>query len=177
MDDSIRVAGQTGLTSLYHYQAFQPDLHTDRLADILRNHRVYCSNPGDFNDPWDCKPYFDPVLLDDPLRRSATAEFLIATHIPFPNDEVINRQLRTNPTFLKQGIHEFSERQVKFIATRWGIYCLSPDPCLTLMWSHYSSNHCGICLEFAVNNSKFGGAQKVHYQKEYPALLLHEPES
>ena len=45
------------------------------------------------------------------------------------------------------------------------------------MWSHYSCNHTGICLEFSVNNSKFVAAQKVHYQKEYPALLLHEPES
>lgn len=177
MDDSIRFAGQTGLTSLYHYQDFQPDLHSDRLVDILQNHRIYCSNPADFNDPWDCKPYFDPTLLDDPANHSATAESLIATHIPGPNDEMIIQQLRTSSAFLKKAIHEFSERQAEFITTRWGVYCLSPDPCLTLMWSHYSCNHTGICLEFSVNNSKFVAAQKVHYQKEYPALLLHEPES
>ena len=177
MDDSIQFAGQAGLTSLHHYQDFQPHLHTDRVADILQNHRIYCSNPADFNDPWDCKPYFDPALLDDPVNHSATAESLIATHIPGPNDDVIIRQLRTNPAFLKKAMHEFSERQAKFITTRWGVYCLSPDPCLTLMWSHYSRNHRGICLEFAVNSSKFVAAQKVHYQKQYPALLLHEPES
>jgi hypothetical protein len=177
MDDSIRFAGQAGLTSLHHYQDFQPHLHTNRVTDILQNHRIYCSNPADFNDPWDCKPYFDPALLDDPVNHSATAESLIATHIPGPNDDVIIRQLRTNPAFLKKAMHEFSERQAKFITTRWGVYCLSPDPCLTLMWSHYSRNHRGICLEFAVNSSKFVAAQKVHYQKQYPALLLHEPES
>jgi len=177
MDDPIRFAGQAGLTSLYHYQDFQPDLHTDRVTDILQNHRIYCSNPADFNDPWDCKPYFDPTLLDDPVNRSATAESLIATHIPGPNDEMIIQQLRTNPTFLKEMIHRFSEHNAEFITTRWGVYCLSPDPCLTLMWSHYSCNHRGICLEFAVNSSKFACAQKVHYQKEYPALLPHEEES
>ena len=144
MEDPIRVAGQTGLASLFHYQDFQPDLHTDRVADILRNHRIYCSNPADFNDPWDCKPYFDPALLDDPANRSATAESLIATHIPSRNDETINRRLRTDPSFLKKAIHEFSERQAEFITTRWGVYCLSPDPSLTLMWSHYSRNHSGI---------------------------------
>ena len=177
MNNSTRVAGQTGPASLYHYQDFQPNLHTDRVADILQNHRMYCSNPADFNDPWDCKPYFDPALLDDPVNHAATAESLIATHIPGRNDEMINQQLRTNSAFLKKAIHDFSERQSKFITTRWGVYCLSSDPSLTLMWSHYSGNHSGLCLEFAVNNSKFGNAQEVHYQKEYPALLIHEPES
>jgi hypothetical protein len=45
------------------------------------------------------------------------------------------------------------------------------------MWSHYSRDHRGICLEFALDKSKFRGAKKVLYQKEYPPLLLHEPES
>ena len=45
------------------------------------------------------------------------------------------------------------------------------------MWSHYSRNHRGICLEFGVPNSKFVGAQPVRYQKEYLPLLLHEPAS
>ncbi len=83
MDDSIRFAGPAGLTSLYHYEDFQ----LDRLADILRNHRIYCSNPADFNDPWDCKPYFNPALHDDPVNHSAAAAALIATG---PNDAVID---------------------------------------------------------------------------------------
>ena len=45
------------------------------------------------------------------------------------------------------------------------------------MWSHYSRNHKGICLEFALDDTKFRGALEVQYQKEYPALLLSEQES
>ena len=45
------------------------------------------------------------------------------------------------------------------------------------MWSHYSRDHKGICLEFTLENSKVRAAQKVRYQKEYPPLLLHESES
>ena len=168
MDVSVRFANQTQFSNLYHYQAFDPDLYLARLTDILLNHRIYCSNPEDFNDPWDCKPYFDPQLLEDP-NRSATAEALIATHTPCANEERINQQLRTNPVFLKKNIHEFSERFMENVSKRWGVYCLSPGPGLTLMWSHYSRNHSGICLEFAVADTKFGGAQKVHYQREYPA--------
>jgi hypothetical protein len=83
--------------------------------------------------------------------------------------------LRTNLAVLKKVMQRFFEDQVEFIPKRWGVYCLSPDPCITLMWSHYSRNHRGICLEFGVDNSKFVGAQRVRYQKEYPALLLHDP--
>jgi hypothetical protein len=74
-------------------------------------------------------------------------------------------------------IQEFSHGQTKFVSRRWGVYCLSPDPCITLMWSHYSRNHRGICLEFGLDKSKFQIAQRVRYQADYPPLLLHDPES
>jgi Protein of unknown function (DUF2971) len=173
MDDSIRSAAEAGIGSLYHYQDLQPGLHADRLADVLRNHRIYCSNPADFNDPWDCKPYFDPALLDDPANRAATAESFIATQQPGPNADRYENLLRTDLSFLKWAIHKFSEEQANFITTKWALYCLSPDPCLTLMWSHYSRNHKGICLEFGTE-SAFQGAVEVQYQKEYPPLLLHD---
>ena len=155
--------------SLYHYEAF----HADRLADILRNHRIYCSNPANFNDPWDCKPYLNPALLDDPDNHAATANQFIATG---PKDEQFDHWLRTDPAFLKDFLRGFSERFEEFILKRWGVYCLSQDPHIALMWSHYSGHHRGICLEFAVNNSKFARAQKVDYKQEYPALLLHKEE-
>jgi Protein of unknown function (DUF2971) len=176
-DDSIRISTQAGFKSLYHYQDFQPALHADRLIDIFRYHRIYCSNPADFNDPWDCKPYFDPDLLDDPAHRAATAEAFIANRRGGPQGDRADQLLRTNPVVLKKLLQQFSEEQVHFITTRWGVYCLTPDPCFTLMWSHYSRNHRGICLEFGTEHSKFSGAWKVRYQKEYPALLLYDPAS
>jgi hypothetical protein len=176
-NDSIRISAQADFKSLYHYQDFQPALHTDRLIDILRNHRIYCSNPVDFNDPWDCKPYFDPDLLDDPAHRAATAEAFIANQRGGPQGSKEDQLLRTDIVLLKQLLQNFSEEQVQFITTRWGVYCLSPDPCSTLMWSHYSRNHRGICLEYGTVNSKFSGARKVQYQKEYPAILLYDPAS
>jgi hypothetical protein len=178
MDVSPKAAGPLGLPSLYHYQDFSlksNDYHVDRLTDILKNQRVWCSNPGDFNDPWDCKPYFDPALLDDPQIRMATAEALISTRTGGPELNHIDDRLRTNPGFLKDAMHEFSKNFFKFIPSRWGVYCMSPDPCLTLMWSHYARDHKGICLEFAVPNTKFHGAFQIHYQREYPTLLLHDP--
>lgn len=180
MATSLQVAGQLGLSSLYHYQDFNlagNDDHVGRLTDILKNHRIWCSNPTNFNDPWDCKPYFDPALLDEPELRAATAEALISTRTGGAELNHVDEKLRNNPAFLKAAIHQFSSELLDFIASRWGVYCLSPDPCLTLMWSHYARDHKGICLEFAVQGTKFHIALKVRYQKEYPTLLLHDPES
>jgi len=176
----MQVAGQLGLTSLYHYQDFNlrsADDHVGRLTDILKNNRIWCSNPASFNDPWDCKPYFDPSLLDDPQARAATAEALISTRTGGAELNHIDERLRMSPDFLKGAIQEFSTHLLGFIASRWGVYCLSPDPCLTLMWSHYARDHKGVCLEFAVHNTKFSLAVKVQYQKEYPTLLLHDPDA
>lgn len=176
----MQAAGPLGLQSLYHYQDF--DLsgsvdHIDRLADVLTKHRVYCSNPATFNDPWDCKPYFDPALLDDPSVREATVEKLISTRTGGPELDPLDERLRADPEFLKEAIHKFSVRLSDFIPTQWGVYCLSPVPTLTLMWSHYARNHRGICLEFAVPNTKFQLAFQVHYQNRYPKLLLHDSDS
>jgi hypothetical protein len=45
------------------------------------------------------------------------------------------------------------------------------------MWSHYSRNHKGICLEFTAHDNKFALATKILYQKDYPPFLLHDPNS
>jgi hypothetical protein len=63
------LAGQIGLSRLYHCQDFNlriSDDHVGCLTDILQNHRTWCSNPATFNDPWDCKP---SVLGKDPKTR------------------------------------------------------------------------------------------------------------
>jgi hypothetical protein len=180
MDSSQRSAGQLSIPTLYHYQDFDPnssDEHLGRLVDILTNHRIWCSNPANFNDPWDGKPYFDPTLLDEPAARVATAEALISTRTGGPELNHIDDRLRADPKFLKAALHQFSTEIAPFISSRWGVYCLSPDPCLTLMWSHYARNHRGVALEFAVPNTKFQGALQVNYQKEYPRLLLHDPDA
>ena len=50
----MQTAAQSGVQRLYHYQ----DANLDYLRDTLTNRRVHLSNPKNFNDLWDCKPYF-----------------------------------------------------------------------------------------------------------------------
>jgi len=177
---SVQFARQLNFTHLYHYQDFDlnsSDDHAGRLLDILQNHRIYCSSPANFNDPWDCKPFFDPALLDDPDARRASAEALISTRTGGPELDHIDDRLRRDPDFLRFLFPKFSANLSEFITTRWGVYCLTPEPGSTLMWSHYARNHKGICIEFSARANKFAMATQILYQKEYPQFLLHDPNS
>ncbi len=111
MDLSPYSAGQLGLNSLYHYQDFalkSSDDHEGRLRDLLTSHCGWCSSPATFNDPWDCRPYFDPAFLNDPDTRAATAEALISTRAGGPELNHIDNRLRSDPEFLKATMHQFS---------------------------------------------------------------------
>lgn len=165
MGNSPRSAGQLGINSLYHYQDFNlqtSDDHIGRIGDILKNHRIWCSNPANFNDPWDGKPYFHPAHIDDPLARAATAEAITRTG-GLEVDRMIAEVLGTDAEVFRAAMHDISAELPSFISSNFGVYCLSPDPCLPLMWSHYARSHQGICLEFAVpdTNSSMRGKSSI----------------
>ena len=165
----IQIAGRTGIPYLYHYQGFNPD----HLVDTLQNHRVFCSNPATFNDPWDCKPCFDLAVIDNPETRRKIAEQLIANHAEGPKGDEADDRLRGRPDLLKALMLRFTDLFAhQFIPERLGVYCLAKSPDTTLMWSHYAKNHTGICLEFNVQGSNFAHAWAVHYQQEYPVFHL-----
>jgi hypothetical protein len=56
-----RTAAQQKISRLYHYQPFD----ATRLARIFTEGTIYCSNPRDFNDPWDCKPGMELTVLPE----------------------------------------------------------------------------------------------------------------
>jgi hypothetical protein len=59
---SLRSAAMLGLEHLYHYQSF----NLDHLREVIVDGVIHFSKPSDFNDPWDCRPWFDFECLSDP---------------------------------------------------------------------------------------------------------------
>lgn len=49
---------------LYKYRGF-----SDRLLDMLVADELYYSNPGDFNDPMDCRPTLEANLPNNQLEQ------------------------------------------------------------------------------------------------------------
>jgi hypothetical protein len=97
----------------------------------------------------------------------------IAKARPEPRMEAeLEHRIRTNPSFRNEFIEGFSTSNHSMIGQR-RIYCLTPDPCSTLMWSHYGDNHRGICLGFNLDNDVFRNAWEVSYAAVYPRWIPH----
>jgi hypothetical protein len=168
-----RDAGMNRIRFLYHYQRFD----AARLERVLATNSIYLSDTKGFNDPWDCRPCYDLTRLDDPAfyqRQVAYFERIDRKHnTHLSEDEHRGRadRLRKDRKFLEHCIYQMSGIE-SAIQKRYRVYCLTTKPANMLMWSHYSENHTGICLEFRCANDVLSGALQVVYCKTYPPLDL-----
>jgi hypothetical protein len=165
---------QAGIARLYHYEKFRPDW----LPTTLREQKLRCSDPAKLNDPWDCKPWFDcrPMAEDPKKLETMLDSFRKTTGIELvnhPGRPGFDDWLRNSPEKLKDVLANLS-RSFQLEISKRRIYCLTPDPRSTLMWSHYAENHRGICLEFHFGKLLFLNAWKVIYRSAYPVWVPQE---
>ena len=174
------VAGQLGLTSLYHFQDFDlssTDDHLGRLTDILKNQRSGGRTRHGSTIRGLVKPHFDPALLDAPKARLRQRRNSIPTRRGGPELNHIDEKFRLDAVYLRAPVYRFSAELVDS-SVRLGVCIASRSiPASRFIWPHYARNHNGICLEFAVQNTKFHIAKQVRYREEYPKLLLHDAEA
>lgn len=161
-------AASNGIRRLYHYESLNPDYLTDSLV----NRRVHFSSPQHFNDPWDCRPWFDPTEVSDPFLRLKWVEFLERHMTPALEAVLLShgRKWRNDVNFLTKTIEKMTATIWQLNAERWRIYCLTPHPDSTLMWSHYGDRHRGICLEFDASVPIVGNALQVIYREFLPPI-------
>jgi Protein of unknown function (DUF2971) len=169
-----RNAIAAGITRLYHYDKFVPEY----LEDLLTNQRVHFANLANLNDPWDCRPWFDPTVLEEAqvLEQFAEWIFSFAPTSPVSEEQRLATEIRmrVDPAYRRGILERFSSDFLRMIPNRWRIYCLTPIPDSTLMWSHYADNHRGIVLEYSTDNAVFGIAQEVQYLSSYPRWSPHD---
>jgi len=164
-------AAQLGIPKLFHYQPFEEEKDRMRLQDVLVNRRVYCSDPEEFNDPWDCKPFFNPEFLGmSPIVESTIREWHDRNL-----DNRLGQLLQTDAEFRNTVYSSISSNITKAVfRNRFRLYCLSPKSNQQLMWSDYAKCHRGICLQFSVKDSVFGYSMKVDYQQRYPTFNIDD---
>lgn len=166
----MQTASTAGLTSLYHYQKF----NLGRLLPLFEQRRLYLSRPSGFNDPWDCRPFYDLGALDNRSYRKKVIDFYVNSHrkaYGWSNHRYrqIAAELRGNRPKLKGLVQKMSSIDVD-IDRRYRIYCLALRPNIPLMWSHYAEGHSGICLEFSTQSPIMGDALQVTYRETYPSF-------
>lgn len=168
-----KTAAALGIKSLYHYQSFEKH---ERLARILADRMLYFSKPRDFNDPWDCRPFYSKSLLDDPAGYDRAVQWFVhcdRTYNPtLSEEEHIKREkaVRDNRKFLEGLIEQMTLEMERAIQERYRVYCLSTHPDSVLMWAHYSASCRGVCLEFSAENELFGSALEVACLDSYPTF-------
>jgi hypothetical protein len=161
-------AKQLAFQKYYKYQPFCEQ----RLLTVLRDKKLYFSDPITFNDPWDCKPWFDyRPMLEDPVKRQELVSFLrtLVSHemLVHPFRSLYDQGILTDDERLRQEVEIYSRGLAEQIR-KMRVYCLSTEPLSTLMWSHYSQNHHGLCLEFDKNNPLIEKARPIRYRDTYP---------
>jgi hypothetical protein len=172
MENGYRTGRDVVSGRLYHYEKFC----SKWLEDTLRNKQIHCADPAKLNDPWDCQVWFDSMtMLRDPLEREKMLAWqrkaLPPETLSHPLRPVYEDRIRNSDEELIKAVEQSSQLLTEQLQQR-RIYCLTPDPLSTLMWSHYGGDHTGICLEFHVGNPLFLAARGVRYREEYPAFVL-----
>jgi hypothetical protein len=170
-------AFEEGHRVLYHWQPF----NEERLARTLKDLVIYCSSPGDFNDPWDCKPFFNTEILADPEENEKHVAWAVdvcrrRTPMSEPDIEAMKETLRNDPVRAAVLIRDHSESMEAAILRQYRVYCLGPAVGNLLMWAHYADSHRGVCLEFSLRNDVMCSALKCEYLKEFPIMKLHSNE-
>src|ERR1035438_2548691 len=145
-------AKQASFEKFYHYEPFNRDF----LTTVLRDQKLFCSDPHSVNDPWDFKPWFDyRPMVEDPAKREAMISFYQSALPPEtfndPRRPMYEHLVRTNDDMLRKAVERSSVILGEELRKR-RMYCLTPFPTSTLMWPHYASKHHGICLEFDKHN-------------------------
>lgn len=172
---TIETAASLHIEKLYHYQSFEKP---ERLARIFTEGTLYFSKPRDFNDPWDCRPFFNKSGLDDPNEYESAVRWFVhcdrTRNTSLSDEEHVQREqeLRANRKLLEWMIDQMTSDMERAIQTQYRVYCLSTHPDSTLMWSHYSDSCKGLCLEFAVRNEFFCGALPIEYLGSYPLFSV-----
>jgi len=137
------------LKELYKYRSFN-----EQALVCLSEGVIWVSKPSGFNDPFEYSFIVEPdMTFEDVATRNKDA---------------------TKSNYLEKQNKLIDDIKKRF--ETGGIFSLSEQRNISLMWSHYADYHKGFCIGYEVTNDNDlgnGKCQKVHYG-EYPSFSLLE---
>lgn len=119
--------------SIYKYYSDSP-----RNLENVKNNKMWYSSPIHFNDVFDCEITTDEKKLFESILKMCPSVQNVRVGSP------IWKNLRA------EARKSTKKMQDLFVSMRSGIgvSCLSESDDSLLMWAHYASNHCGMCVEY-----------------------------
>lgn len=124
----------TQVPKLYKY------FGVDRLVSMLKEPSIRFTQPEYLNDPYECHLTLDRHALAADFR-----EFRKRLSPDISNAELDSAVEAAESQIVIDALLEYRRQRDNL-----GILSLSEDPLQLLMWSHYGSEHAGVCVEFDV---------------------------
>jgi Protein of unknown function (DUF2971) len=135
------------------------------LREIIVGSKLWLSSPKNFNDPFDMSVKF---VFDAPVaeKRIRLRKFLKDQGKTFHDIE------RLLPKLIMQTTASILSEPLQQAVSDTGVCSFAGDPRSILMWSHYASNHEGLCIVFEIarDPKTFLDAHPVEYSVEYPVV-------
>ncbi|MDA8086154.1 MAG: DUF2971 domain-containing protein [Nitrospiraceae bacterium] len=162
---------------LYRYRHLDGS-HREWTKKIITESILHFSSPADFNDPFDCKIQFLPVIQSGELKRQQSDR--IKRCQPWLNRKRRIAQAKQDARTIKadpENFIEFATNGLQEFTNKIGILSLSATDRNILLWSHYAHGHTGLCLKFlaSVENPFFASALSVTYATSYPIIKITDP--
>jgi hypothetical protein len=138
------------------------------MRDILVHSKLWLSSPLDFNDPFDMAAKLI-AQADVKDRRKRYDGLLKERGLNWSKRQ---RELARLTRMSSKRVAELAQTGHEKSVELTGVYSFGGDPRSILMWSHYASNHEGVCLQFEIakDPETFVFALPVEYSDEYPIV-------
>jgi hypothetical protein len=135
------------------------------LREIVVQSKLWLSSPTAFNDPFDMRAKF--VFDASPEEKRARLRKFLQDEGKKHHE--IERLL---PGLMVKANAERLIPNLQKTTAEIGVCSFAGDPRSILMWSHYASNHEGLCLVFEISRDPviFLEAMAVEYSSDYPVV-------
>ena len=138
-------------TALYKYKDISGD-GIEHVECMLRDNKVWFASALSFNDPFDCRCFFD-VCNTRKKIVSRKAMFLIERRGYSQSDAIAEAESEIPSD--EDAVERWQTEQIEANSCRTansGMLCLTPICDNFLMWTHYAGSHRGICIRFRVRD-------------------------
>jgi hypothetical protein len=137
---------------------------------VLVRSLLRLSSPSTFNDPFEMAAHFS--LKATERQRLARFESLARELEPNRGWRAIQARVQALMAATEEGLRPRLNASLDGVRCEAGIYCFAGDARNTLMWSHYASDHKGVCLIFdrAHDVRTLMYALRVKYVRNLPVL-------
>lgn len=132
---------ESGLKYLYKYTRFDSNSYYVNLFENI----LYFPNITQINDPFDSQI---PIKYD--LLNDEQLEEYVKKSYPTYDPKNLKHQIIIQDAIskIKHNPNLIESRLLDFTRNRTGIFSLAERKDNLLLWSHYASNHSGLCFEF-----------------------------